>query len=167
MSRFAYPLRPFLPADTAILREIFAASIEELCADDYTEDQRVAWASAAEDAGDFARRLGAMTTLVVELDGDHLGFASLKDNAMIDMVYVHPDYAGEGIGTALMDALETIAKARGAKAVEADVSETAVAFFTARGYQQVHRNLVAREDEWLANTFMRKALAPAVKEGTS
>ena len=161
MSRFAYPLRPFLPGDTPILREIFAASIEELCADDYTEDQRIAWVSAAEDGAAFAERLGAMTTLVVQVDGDHLGFGALKGNAVVDMLYVHPDYTGEGIGSALMDALETIAKARGAKEIEADVSDTAVAFFEARGYAQVHRNLIAREDEWLANTFMKKALDPA------
>lgn len=165
MSRFAYPLRPFLPADTLELRELFAASIEELTADDYTEDQRVAWASAAEDGPAFAKRLGAMTTLVVQVDDAYLGFASLKDNAIVDMLYVHPHYAAEGVGSALMDALETIAKARGAEAVTADVSDTALPFFEARGYVQVHRNLIARDDEWLANTYMKKPLAPAAKAG--
>lgn len=165
MSRFAYPLRPFLPADTAILREIFAAAIEELTSDDYTEEQRIAWASVAEDGAEFARRLGAMTTIVVEVDGDHLGFASLKDNAVVEMLYVHPHYAGEGIGTALMDALELIARSRGAKALEADVSDTAVPFFEKRGWVKVHRNLIARDEEWLANTYMRKPLEAERDEG--
>jgi len=49
-----YPLRPFLPADTMALRELFAQSIEELTQEDYDEDQRAAWASAAEDAAEFA-----------------------------------------------------------------------------------------------------------------
>jgi putative acetyltransferase len=154
----AYPLRPFLPADTLELRELFAASIEELTQEDYTEDQRAAWASAAEDAVAFAKRLGSMTTLVVQANGAYLGFASLKENAVIDMLYVHPHHAGEGVATALMDALETIAKARSTGAVTADVSDTAVMFFEARGYEQVHRNLIPRDDEWLANTYMKKAL---------
>lgn len=167
MSRFDYPLRPFLPADTPMLRELFAAAIEELTADDYTEEQRIAWASAAEDGHAFAERLGAMTTLVVQVDGDHLGFASLKDNAVVDMLYVHPHYTGEGIGTALMDAIETIAKARGAKALEADVSDTALPFFEARGFVAVHRNLLQRDEEWLANTFMRKPLVQDAQGGAT
>lgn len=167
MTNAAFPLRPFLPADTLELRELFAASIEELTQEDYTEDQRAAWAAAAEDAVAFAKRLGSMTTLVVQAKGDYLGFASLKDNAVIDMLYVHPHFAGQGVGTVLMDALETIAKARGAGAVTADASDTAVMFFEARGFEQVNRNLVAREDEWLANTLMKKALTPAAGKTTS
>lgn len=157
----AYPLRPFLPADTMELRELFAQSIEELTAEDYTEDQRAAWASTAEDGPAFARRLGAMTTLVVQAGGDYLGFASLKDNVIVDMLYVSPHYAGEAVGTALMDALEKIAEARGAAAVTADASDTAVTFFEARGYEQIRRNLLAYDDEWLANTQMKKTLKPA------
>ena len=42
MSRFDYPLRPLLPSDVPVLRELFAASIEELAADDYTDEQRMA-----------------------------------------------------------------------------------------------------------------------------
>ena len=42
-------LRPFLGEDTPVLAAIFAASIEELTGDDYSEAQQQAWASAAED----------------------------------------------------------------------------------------------------------------------
>ncbi len=55
-----FPLRPFLPGDTMALRELFAQSIEELTQDDYDEDQRIAWVSAAEDADAFSERLGAI-----------------------------------------------------------------------------------------------------------
>src|SRR4029078_9917634 len=109
-----FPLRPFLPADTMALRDLFAQSIEELTAEDYDDDQRLAWISTREGAGALAQPLGSMLTLVVQLDGIYLGFTSLKDNKTIDMLYVHPDYAGEGIGTALVDALEEIASALGA-----------------------------------------------------
>ena len=54
-----FPLRPFLPADTMALRDLFAQSIEELTAEDYDEDQRLAWISTAEDADAFAKRLAA------------------------------------------------------------------------------------------------------------
>jgi putative acetyltransferase len=153
-----YALRPFVPADTMALRELFAQSIEELTQEDYDEDQRAAWASAAEDAGAFMRRLSGMTTLVVQQEGEYLGFASLKDNKVLDMLYVHPWHAGEGVGTALADALERIATARGAETIIVDASETAVAFFESRGYEATQRNTVERAGEWLTNTTMSKQL---------
>lgn len=159
-----YPLRPFLPADTMALRELFAQSIEELTQEDYEEDQRAAWASAAEDAAEFAKRLGSATTLVVHVEGEHLGFASLKDNTILDMLYVHPYYAGQGVGSALCDALEKIAAARGADAITVEASESAVLFFEARGYVPIKRNSIPVDDLWLTNTTMKKELkakAPA------
>ena len=160
MSGGPYPLRPFLPADTMSLRELFAQSIEELTQEDYSEDQRVAWASTAEDAVGFGARLGGMVTLVAEAEGEHLGFGSLKDNTVIDMLYVHPYHAGEGVGTTLADALEKIAANRGAKTITADVSDTAAIFFERRGYLPIQRNTVEIDDMWLANTTMRKELKP-------
>ncbi len=154
----SYPLRPFLPADTMALVDLFAQSIEELTADDYTEDQRLAWASTAEDAEAFAERLAGMVTLVVEVDGQYAGFGSLKDNSTLDMLYVHPYFAGQGVGTALAEALETLAAARGATALTVDASETAQPFFEGRGYVAMHRNSVPREDQWLTNTTMKKEL---------
>lgn len=154
-----FPLRPFLPTDTMPLRELFAQSIEELTSDDYDEDQRLAWMSAAEDAEQFAQRLAGALTLVVHMDGQYLGFASLKDNKTIDMLYVHPDFAGEGVGRALVEALEAIAASRGATALTTDASETAEPFFAHLGYEAQSRNSVPLDDQWLSNTTMTKTLA--------
>jgi putative acetyltransferase len=148
------------------LRELLAASIEELTQDDYDEDQRAAWASVAEDAVAFGKRLGSMLTLVTHDDEMHLGFASLKDNKHIDMLYVHPFYAGQGVGTALCDALERLAAARGAAEISVDASETAVMFFEGRGYVASMRNTVPIAGEWLANTTMKKSLKPAGQKTT-
>ena len=48
------------------------------------------------------------------MDGSPVGFASLEGNDEIDMLYVHPAAAGQGVGTMLVDALEKLAAARGA-----------------------------------------------------
>ena len=157
----SFPLRPFLPADTMALRELFAQSIEELTTDDDDEDQRVAWASTAADAEAFAKRLGAMVTLVVQVEGEYAGFASLKDNTIFDMLYVHPYFAGQGVGTALADAIEALAKGRGATEITVEASDTAEPFFEARGYAATQRNMVPRDDLWLTNTTMKKRLVAA------
>lgn len=157
----SYPLRPFLPGDTIALRELFAQSIEELTADDYDEDQRVAWASTAADAEAFAARLGAMVTLVVQVEGEYAGFASLKDNNVLDMLYVHPYFVGQGVGAALADAIERLARGRGASEITVEASDTAEPFFESRGYEAKQRNMVPRDDLWLTNTTMIKKLGAA------
>jgi putative acetyltransferase len=162
-----FPLRPFLPSDTMALRELFAQSIEELTQDDYDEDQRIAWASAAEDATEFSKRLGQSLTLVVQLDGEYLGFASLMDNKTVDMLFVHPYYAGEGVGSALLTALEKIAAARGADVLTADASDAAQQFFEKHGYEATQRNSVPIDDRWLSNTTMIKRLKPAASSGAA
>ena len=159
-TRPTHPLRPFMPADTMALRELFAQSIEELTQDDYDEDQRAAWAAMAFDAPAFGKRLGGMVTLVVQIEGEYAGFGSLKDNTVLDLLFVHPHHEREGIGTAIADALERIAAARGASEISVDASETAAPFFEERGYVGMQRNSIPLDDQWLTNTTMKKKLTP-------
>jgi putative acetyltransferase len=154
-------LRPFLPNDTPLLAEIFRASIAELTTDDYTEAQQAAWMASAGDEAAFGERLAGELTLVATIEGAAVGFAALKGADVIDMLYVHPAVAGQGIGAQLCDALEKLAAARGATKVIADASDTALSFFTRRGFVPQQRNSVSCDDEWLANTTVQKALSAA------
>ena len=156
-------MRPMLPTDVPLLAEIFRAAIEELTAEDYSEAQQQAWASAADDEEDFGRKLAGELTLVATYGGSPVGFGALADNTRIDMLYVHPSAAGQGAGAMLCDALEKIATARGAKQLTVDASDTARGFFQKRGFAAQQRNTVSLGDEWLANTSMTKPLA--AKEG--
>jgi putative acetyltransferase len=151
-------LRPLLPSDAPLLAEIFRASISELTAEDYSEAQQAAWMAFAGDEEEFGERLASELTLVATVDGEAVGFAALKGNDVIDMLYVHPSVAGQGVGAQLMDALEKLAAARGATKLTADASDTALGFFERRGYVPQRRNSVPRDDEWLANTTVQKTL---------
>ena len=162
MMAVAHPklaLRPFLPADAPVLREIFRDSIEDLTADDYTEAQQEAWASAADDLGVFKTKLSGQLTLVATLEGSPVGFASLEGKDKIDMLYVHPAAIGQGVGAMLVDALEKLAGARGTERLTVDASDSARDFFEKRGYVAQQRNTVSVGDEWLANTTLQKKLA--------
>jgi putative acetyltransferase len=151
-------LRPFLPADTPMLAAIFVASVQELTGDDYGEAQQEAWAAVADDEESFGKKLASELTLIATLQGSPVGFASLKDNTEIDMLYVHPSVAGQGVATLPCDALEKLAGGRGADSLVVDASDTAVDFFRKRGYAAQQRNSVTIDGEWLANTTMKKAL---------
>ena len=152
-------LRPMLPADVPLLAEIFRASIAELTGDDYSASQQEAWASIADDEAAFAARLANALTLLGTVDGSPVGFASLAGPERIDMLYVHPAAAGQGVGKMLIDALEKLAGARGAPRLTADVSDSAQEFFKRRGFVAKQRNSVPLGNEWLANTTMEKRLA--------
>jgi putative acetyltransferase len=152
-------LRPLLPADIPALAAIFASAIEELTGDDYSEAQQQAWASAADDEEAFGKRLAAQLTLVATLQSSPVGFASLKGADHIDLLYVHPSAAGQGVASMLCDALEKLAGGRAAKRLTVDASDNAQEFFKKRGYVATQRNTVTVNGEWLANTTMQKTLA--------
>jgi len=159
MSSAATPaLRPFLPADTPVLAAIFVAAIQELTGDDYDETQQEAWASVADDEAGFGKKLAGELTLIASLKNAAVGFASLKGKDHIDMLFVHPNAAGQGVASALLDALEKLAGARGAKSLTVDASDNAQEFFRKRGYVAQQRNSVTINGEWLANTTMQKTL---------
>jgi putative acetyltransferase len=155
----AIALRPFLPDDTQLLAAIFREAVLELTIDDYDEDQRDAWSAAADDEATFGEKLQAALTLVATLDGQAVGFISLKDNSEIDLLYIHPDAVGLGAARTLLDAIEKLAAARGANQLTSDVSDTARGFFEKFGYTAQSRNTVLMEDEWLSNTTMKKVFA--------
>ena len=156
-------LRPFLPADVPLLAEIFRASIAGLTEEDYSESQQEAWAATAADEAAFGRRLAGVLTLVATVAGAPVGFVALKGRETIDLLYVHPGAVRRGIATMLCEAIEQLAKARGAEAVTVDASDTAEPFFRRRGYAAQQRNTVPLGGEWLGTTTMRKPLAGATR----
>ena len=83
-------------------------------------------------------------TLIATLDGSPVGFASLAGKDKIDMLYVHPAAAGQGVGSLLVDALEKLAGCRGVAKLSVDASDTARGFFEKRGYVAQQRNTVTR-----------------------
>jgi putative acetyltransferase len=158
-------LRPFLAEDTPVLAAIFAASIEELTGEDYSQAQQEAWISAADDEEQFGKRLASELTLIATLQNSPVGFASLKGADHIDMLYVHPGAAGQGVASLLCEALEKLAGGRGARSLTVDASDNAAEFFAKRGYVAKQRNTVTVNGEWLANTTMQKMLADGAKPG--
>src|SRR4029450_12382808 len=95
-------LRPFLAADTALIAEIFRASVDEPAPDGYSDAQRGAGMWAADDEEPLGARLSGQLTLLGLMDGSPVGFASLKAGEDVDMLYVHPVAAGHGVGSLLV-----------------------------------------------------------------
>ena len=156
----AAALRPALPGDVPMLAAIAEAAILELTGEDYDSDQQEAWAAAASDEEALETRLTEQLTLIATREGEPVGFVSLADNRLIDMLYVRPEAVGEGVASLLYDAIERLAGARGATSLTVDASDTALDFFSKRGFTPKQRNTVSLGGVWLSNTTLEKTLAP-------
>ena len=156
-----YALRPAQPKDFADLAILFQASIEELSAASYSEQQRDLWAGRAEDQAAWAKHLGGCLTLIAEEDGEPVGFAAMRDNTTLEHVHVHPDMAFMGVGRQLVDALERLAAARGTKMLATAATDNALPFFEKLGFVAVRRSSLSFGDEWLPAMVMQKPLSPS------
>ena len=133
--------------------------------DDYDEAQRRAGASAADDDDALARTLENALTLVALIGGGPVGFIALKEGGVIDQLDVHPAVARTGVASALIDAIEKLAAARGTVSLATDASDTAKPLLEKHGYQAVRRNTVEIGGVWLGNTRLTKALPPKPPRG--
>jgi len=93
-------------------------------------------------------------TLVAVASNDVIaGFGDITREGYLDRLYVHKDYQGQGIATALCNELEN--------AIESDkftthASITAKPFFERRGYQVIREQQVTRNGVQLTNYVMEK-----------
>jgi putative acetyltransferase len=156
--RAAPSLRPLLPADAPHLAVLLRESVERLAEEFYDEAQRAAWAASAEDEAAFAAKLAQGLTVVALVEKEIAGFATLEKNETVEMLYVHPDFARQGVGATLLGALEKLAAARGTTTLEVEASDAARDFFAKRGFTAQSRNTVEINGEWLGRTRMTKAL---------
>jgi putative acetyltransferase len=111
------------------------AAVEAFGPDAYDEDQVEAWAVAANP--DFA---DGQHWLVAERDETVTGWGRLDPEAgEVTGTYVHPDHAREGVGTALLAALEGYARGAGIADLYLWASRNAVGFYERAGYTVAER----------------------------
>jgi|SRR5690606_28279010 len=128
------------PQDLTAIHDVFRKAIQNTNARDYTPEQLEVWLGSANDRQRWLRKLEHQYFILARTNNIVAGFASLENHSYIDLMYVHPDHAGKGIGTQLVSHIENVARARGVRKLAADVSITATAFFRKKGFLIDHRN---------------------------
>ena len=146
-------LRPYRSEDCPVLAALFYDTVHTVNARDYTPEQLDAWADGQVDLAAWDASFLAHTTLVAEAEGIIVGFADLADDGYLDRLYVHKDWQGRGVATALCDALEAACPV---KVFTTHASLTARSFFEGRGYRVLRRQTVVRRGVALDNYVMEK-----------
>jgi len=151
-------LRDYRPGDTEILIALFRDTVRATNLGAYTRDQVLAWAPDEIDLAAWTERQARSRTLIAERDECLLGFAELQDGAHLHMLYVHKDYQGQGIASALLRRVEVIARKHGTQRLTTDASITARAFFECKGFIVAAPQTVTRSGQIFRSFRMEKAI---------
>jgi len=148
--------REYKPDDCPLLAQLFYDTVHTVNARDYSEEQLDAWATGNVDLDEWNRSFLTHTTLVAVWDGVIAGFADMDKSGYLDRLYVHKDYQGIGVATALVKELERRAIDENVACFETYASITARPFFEKLGYTVQAENIAVRGGVSLTNFRMAK-----------
>ena len=146
-------LRKYQPSDCAQMAELFYQTVHSVNAKDYTKEQLDAWASGEVDLRAWDESFRAHKTIIVVENSEIVGFGDMDETGYLDRLYVHKDYQGQGVASAICGELERFADG---KIFTTHASITAKPFFQHRGYCVVWEQKVIRRGVALTNFVMEK-----------
>lgn len=132
-------LREATRNDAAEMARIQNESIRERAVEAYTEEQIDALAppESGEEVVEHAFREG-VHAVVAERDDEVVGFGVVDlDERVLAACFVDPEYADNGVGTAITEELEQVAAEEGAEKLWTPASLNAVGFYEKMGYETV------------------------------
>ena len=152
-------IRSYQPSDTAEIARLFHDTIHQINIRDYTPEQVEAWAPAEVDEARWAQTLGSRLTFVAVEGGRIVGFGELEADGHINRFYTHALHQGQGVGTALLGAIEDKARQLGLSRLFTEASITARPSFARRGFTVLREQEVVCRGVRFVNYRMEKTLA--------
>lgn len=147
-------LRPYASEDCQACLSLFYETVRRVNARDYAPQQIAAWASPDIDPADWEARFLGRHAYVALIGAAIVGFADMTPTGHLDRLFVSATHQRQGIATALVTELLSVASHSGIDAVTADVSITAVPFFTKMGFTNPVEQSVACRGVWFTNYRM-------------
>lgn len=146
-------LRRYKQSDCRELAELFYNTVHTVNAADYNNEQLNAWATGHVDLEAWNKSLQEHYSIVAVDKGIIVGFGDIDQTGYLDRLYVHADYQGRGIATAICHKLEQSVSGK----IATHASVTAKPFFEKRGYKVIKEQRVERQGVFLTNFVMEKA----------
>ncbi|UQA77596.1 GNAT family N-acetyltransferase [Sphingobacterium siyangense] len=146
-------IRHYQPSDLAQISQLFYDTVHTVNAADYSQEQLDVWATGQLDLQAWNESFLAHHTFVAVVNNQLVGFGDITTAGYLDRLYVHKDYQGQGIATALCNKLENAAAS---DLFTTHASITAKPFFERRGYRVIQEQQVSRNGVELTNYVMQK-----------
>jgi putative acetyltransferase len=122
-------------ADADRLFEVRRRSIIALARKNMSAAEAEAWAERLTLAG-MERKIRELEIWVAEVGDAVVGWGAFRGDRL-EGLYIDPEFAGRGIGTALLGFLEALMRARGVATVRAEASSNAEQLYLRHGYEPV------------------------------
>ncbi len=151
-------VRRYQDGDAKHIASIYYNTIHTVNAKDYTKEQLNAWAPYYNNYDAWQEKCSKLNPFVATIDGTIVGFAEFEPNGHIDCFYVHHEFQGAGVGTALMREIEIEAREKLLPRIYAEVSITARPFFESKAFQVIKQQTVQVRGMELTNFLMEKCL---------
>lgn len=138
---------------------LFYETVHNVNARDYSQDQLEAWVSKGdinEMRERWIRSFDKNFSYKAIAEAKIVGFADIDSSGLLDRLYVHKDYQGQGIASALLNKLEEEARKNDIECIETFASITAKPFFENKGFQVLFSQKVLRRGVELTNYKMVK-----------
>lgn len=149
-------IRKYQSSDCKELTELFYNTVHIVNTKDYTKEQLDVWATGQVDLKKWNQSLQEHFSIVM-VDADIIvGFGDIDKTGYLDRLFVHSDYQGKGIATAICNQLESAVQGN----IITHASITAKPFFEKRGYKVVKKQQVERQGIFLTNFVMIKEQYP-------
>ena len=146
-------LRRYQSSDCMHLADLFYQTVHTINAKDYTKEQLDVWATGVVDLERWDTTLLEHHSVVAEEDDKIVGFGDIDKTGYLDRLYVHKDYQGRGIASAICRELECTVLV---DKITVHASITAKPFFLSRGYEIIREQQVVRQGIFLTNYIMEK-----------
>ncbi|MCE3255465.1 MAG: family N-acetyltransferase [Rickettsiaceae bacterium] len=149
--------RPYQPSDARSLVDIYYHTIHNINSQDYSREQLNAWApESCLQLDGWQKKWQKLLPIVAVIEDKIVGFAEFEDNGHIDCFYVHHQFQGRGIGSALIKKIEAQATQKNLTRIFAEVSITAKPFFLSKGFRVVKEQMKNVRNVELKNFVMEK-----------
>ena len=133
--RLPMTLRPFQPSDLEQLIGVYRAAIHTLAAPFYTPAELSAWAPPTMDPDRWRQRLATVRAMVADEDGLVAGFLAYELTGHIDMLFILPPFARQGLATRLYAEVEAELRKATVSRVFVEASLAARPFFEHVGFR--------------------------------
>ena len=136
-------VRGYQMSDCKEITELFYNTVHTINAKDYTKEQLDVWATGQADLEKWNQSLQEHYSI---------GFGDIDKDGYLDRLFVHSNYQGKGVATAICNQLEQAVDGK----ITTYASITAKPFFEKRGYKVVKERQVERQGIFLTNYVMIK-----------